>query len=156
MNPKGQAHTGGMNTLVATRRTRSIAVRMIQAAPDEGHDAVRLVKELERGQELALVATLVGLIGGGNHQRPGPASVAAEPPHSHDLIVCGTCGARLHESCKTSGGRSRADHGDRLFPRRCPCGTTIPKRRGQRWCDQCAAVSRRANQRRYDQARRAQ
>lgn len=143
-----------MSGVVPTTRTRRLAAMMTQAARTNGPgEAAGLLAHVERGQEVALVVALLGLVSGGVHDAPGPAPTFHYTPVA-DLIACGTCGAKIHEACRTKGGRSRADHDARIMERRCPCGEPIPKRRGQRWCQSCRDITRRANQQRYDQQRR--
>jgi len=141
--------------LVPTRQTLSLAAKMIHVASDEGADAVRHVADLERGQELALLAVLLGFVtGSGNHRGPGPIRLPLSEPEPLTMLACPTCLALIHEPCRTRNGHTRVDHGDRIIPRRCRCGEPIPRVRGRKWCDDCQVEVRRAQQQRYDAVRK--
>jgi hypothetical protein len=144
-------------TIVPTTATRRLAARIVAAAAKEGADAARLVAEVDAGQEAALVGALACIAARYNASsvggRPSTTTRVKVAP-AVELIACGRCGAKIHEPCRTEGGWSRADHAERLTPRRCPCGGVIPKRRGRDLCDACREAHRRAQRNAQQQRRR--
>jgi hypothetical protein len=102
-------------------------------------------------------ATEVALTGG-HWERRGLIQVWVPSDSSHPLdittlIACPTCGAHVHEPCRTTSGRSRIDHATRLVSRRCECGASLEPRRT--YCTPCARISHQAAKRIYVQRKRS-
>lgn len=62
------------------------------------------------------------------------------------MIACPVCRVRVTEMCRTTTGRTRADHVTRILPRRCTCGDVLQV--GKKLCNRCRAQARRENGRR--------
>jgi hypothetical protein len=68
-------------------------------------------------------------------------------PHWTTLVACPYCGARVAETCKTSGGGVRKPHAGRLVARVCSCGAALAKHKN--YCEPCRAEARRITWRLY-------
>jgi hypothetical protein len=78
--------------------------------------------------------------------------VAPLKPHWTTLVACPYCGARVAETCKTSGGGVTKPHARRLASRVCPCGAPVEKHKN--YCEPCRAEARRYTRRLYASKRR--
>lgn len=76
-----------------------------------------------------------GLIQVATKPVPPPPTPSARPSPMHALIACGTCGARVDESCRTVNGHTTKPHEGRVAPRLCPCGAPLAYRK--RYCTPC-------------------
>lgn len=56
------------------------------------------------------------------------------------MIACPTCGARVHQACRTATGNA-TEHVARLIPRRCLCGDVVEGSRT--YCEACRISARR-------------
>lgn len=142
-------------TLVPTAETRKLAARMVRVAQDQGYDAGLLVRDVARGQEAALVATLAVLAAGKLEHPVGGPRAAYRPTSDldvHNLIACPRCKALIYQRCKTANGNDRHDHPERIVERRCRCGKPLPKAKGRYWCDDCRAVHKQEQNRDNSQA----
>lgn len=77
-----------------------------------------------------------------NHPAPtgDPQRQAVTAAEVARMIACPTCGARVHQACRTATGNA-TEHVARLIPRRCLCGDVVEGSR--RYCEACRASARR-------------
>ena len=113
---------------------------------------------IQRTDEMHAAVTepcMVGTWAGRLYGIPGRrirSEVTPEPRAVHMLIACGTCGARVGETCirgtRADGSRARGrPHVGRVAPRLCGCGALLG--RGRQLCDHCANEMQRASKRDY-------
>ena len=77
-------------------------------------------------------------------------------PLPAQLVACPTCGAKVNQQCRTSGGHPAASHKSRIVARLCDCGAKTAANKTM--CDPCSQESRRevvrAAQQRYRERQR--
>jgi hypothetical protein len=112
----------------------------------------------------------IWLSGGGWRPRGGIMVWVPNPPPEHDTrqkrqtmdertvmdepeVACDRCGAKQHESCRTTGGNTTADHKERRLPKTCICGRKLAPRK--RYCGACREASYATSQIEHMRRRRA-
>lgn len=88
---------------------------------------------------------------------PQPPSLTLAPtpaaPAWTQLIACLECGAKVTETCKSPGGKTRPPHPGRLVARVCKCGADLAKFKN--YCEPCRVEARRETSRSYMQRKRS-